>query len=38
MPSEGVSPTAGQAAHLELLENYTAANVQDLVANLGASR
>ena len=38
MPSEGVSPTAGQAAHLKLLENYTAANVQDLVAYLGASR
>ena len=34
MPSEGVSPTAGQAAHLKLLENYTAANVQDLVAYL----
>jgi mono/diheme cytochrome c family protein len=38
MPSEGVSPTAGQAAHLKLLENYTAANVQDLVAYLRASR
>ena len=38
MPSEGVSPTAGQAAHLRLLENYTADNVQDLVAYLGASR
>ena len=38
MPSEGVSPTAGQAAHFKLLENYTAANVQDLVAYLGASR
>ena len=38
MPGEGVSPTAGQAAHLKLLENYTAANVQDLVAYLGASR
>ena len=37
-PSEGVNPTAGQAAHLELLENYTPANVQDLVAYLGASR
>ena len=37
-PSEGVSPTAGQAAHLKLLENYTPANVQDLVAYLGASR
>ena len=38
MPGEGVSPTEGQAAHLKLLENYTAANVQDLVAYLGASR
>jgi mono/diheme cytochrome c family protein len=38
VPGEGVGPTAGQAAHLKLLENYTAANVQDLVAYLGASR
>ena len=38
MPSEGVSPTAGQAAHVKLLENYTPANVQDLVAYLGAIR
>ena len=38
MPSEGASPTAGQAAHLKLLETYTAANVQDLVAFLGESR
>ena len=38
MPSEGVSLSEGQAAHLKLLENYTAANVQDLVAYLGASR
>jgi hypothetical protein len=38
MPGEGVGPTTGQAAHLKLLENYTAANVQDLVAYLGASR
>lgn len=38
MPSEGVEPTAGQAAHLKLLENYTAANVRDLVAYLSASR
>jgi mono/diheme cytochrome c family protein len=38
MPSEGVGPTAGQAAHLKLLENYTAANVRDLVAYLGANR
>jgi hypothetical protein len=35
MPSEGAGPTAGQATHLKLLENYTAANVQDLVAYLG---
>jgi hypothetical protein len=38
MPSEDVSPTPGQAAHLKLLENYTAANVEDLVAYLSASR
>lgn len=38
VPSDGVRPTAGQAAHLKLLENYTAANVQDLVAYLAASR
>jgi mono/diheme cytochrome c family protein len=38
MPGEGVSPTAGQAAHLKLLENYTAANVQDLVTYLAAIR
>ena len=37
-PSEGVSLSAGQAAHLRLLENYTAANVQDLVAYLSAIR
>jgi hypothetical protein len=38
MPSEGVSPSEGGRAHLTLLENYTAANVQDLVAYLGAIR
>lgn len=38
MPSEDPGPTAGQAAHLELLENYTAASVQDLIAYLSASR
>lgn len=38
MPSEGVNQTAGQAAHLRLLENYTPANVQDLVAYLGSGR
>jgi hypothetical protein len=37
LPSEDVAPTAGQAAHLKLLENYTAANVQDLVAYPGAT-
>jgi hypothetical protein len=30
--------TAGQAAHLRLLENYSAANVQDLLAYLNTSR
>jgi mono/diheme cytochrome c family protein len=30
----GVEPTAGQSAHLKLLENYTAANVEDLLAYL----
>ena len=34
MPSE--SPTAGQTAHLKLLQNYTPANVHDLVAYLSA--
>jgi mono/diheme cytochrome c family protein len=38
MPSESAGPTAGQAAHLRLLENYTAANVRDLIAYLGATR
>ena len=38
MPGEGLTPTPGQAAHRKLLENYTAANVQDLVAYLGMSR
>ncbi len=33
-PVEGVEPTAGQSAHLTLLENYTAANVDDLLAYL----
>jgi mono/diheme cytochrome c family protein len=37
-PAEGVNPTAGETAHLKLLENYTAANVQDLVAYLRTSR
>jgi cytochrome c oxidase cbb3-type subunit III len=33
-PVEGVEPTAGQSAHLKLLENYTPADVDDLVAYL----
>lgn len=37
MPAEGAPPTDGQAAHLKLLENYTAADVEGLVAYLGAS-
>ena len=37
-PGEGVAPPAGQAAHLKLLENYTADNVRDLVAYLVANR
>jgi hypothetical protein len=36
--TEGFSPTPGQAAHLKLLQNYTLASVQDLVAYLGARR
>lgn len=35
MPADGVAATPGQAAHLRLLENYTLANVQDLMAYLG---
>jgi mono/diheme cytochrome c family protein len=38
MPREDGGPTAGQAAHHKLLENYTAANVRDLIAFLGAGR
>ena len=37
MPADGVSPTDGQAAHLKLLENYTAKDVEDLVAYLNSS-
>ena len=33
-PIEGVEPTPGQAVHLKLLENYTAQNVEDLLAYL----
>jgi cytochrome c oxidase cbb3-type subunit III len=33
-PVEGVEPTTGQSAHLKLLENYTAADVDDLLAYL----
>ena len=35
VPADGVSPTDGQVAHLKLLENYTAADVQNLAAYLG---
>jgi mono/diheme cytochrome c family protein len=35
-PTDGVSPAAGYTAHLKLLENYTANDVADLVAYLGA--
>jgi mono/diheme cytochrome c family protein len=38
MPGDSSSPTGGHTAHLRLLENYTPANVQDLVAYLGANR
>jgi mono/diheme cytochrome c family protein len=38
IPAEGVAVSAGHAAHLRLLENYTLANVQDLVAYLGGLR
>ncbi len=38
LPGEAATPTAGQAAHVKLLENYTAPTVRDLVAYLGASR
>lgn len=37
VPAEGVTVTPGQAAHLTLLENYTLANVQDLLAFLGSN-
>ena len=37
MSAEGVTVTPGQAAHLKLLENYTLANVQDLLAFLGSN-
>ena len=33
-PVEGVEATPGQSAHLKLLENYTAADVDDLLAYL----
>jgi hypothetical protein len=35
VPADGVTASAGEAAHLRLLENYTLANVQDLLAYLG---
>jgi cytochrome c oxidase cbb3-type subunit 3 len=37
-PAEGVPVTPGQAAHLKLVENYTLANVQDVLAYLGTIR
>ena len=37
-PTDGVNPTIGEAAHLRLLENYAAADVQNLVAYLAGSR
>jgi len=37
-PADGVAVSAGQAAHLRLLENYTMENVQDLVAYLSGIR
>jgi mono/diheme cytochrome c family protein len=37
-PTDGVSLTAGYGAHLKLLENYTANDVEDLVAFLAASQ
>jgi mono/diheme cytochrome c family protein len=33
-PQEGVTPSEGQSAHLRLLENYTVAEVQNLIAYL----
>jgi mono/diheme cytochrome c family protein len=38
MPAEGITVTPGQAAHLRLLEQYTLANVEDLVAYLNSLR
>ena len=38
LPTDGVEPSPGYAAHLKLLENYTPANVQDLVAYLARLR
>jgi mono/diheme cytochrome c family protein len=35
-PSEGTTPAPGQAAHLKLLEDYTPAAVQNLMAYLSA--
>jgi mono/diheme cytochrome c family protein len=37
-PAEGVAVNPGHAAHLRLLENYTLANVQDLIAYLSGLR
>ena len=38
LPTDSASPTKGQAAHLKALENYTANDIEDLVAYLAASR
>ena len=37
-PQEGVTPSEGVAAHLRLLENYSAADVQNLIAFLDTLR
>lgn len=37
-PQEGVTPSEGQSAHLRLLENYTVADVQNLIAYLDRLR
>jgi len=37
-PQEGVTPSEGLAAHLRLLENYSAADVQNLIAFLDTLR
>ncbi len=37
-PQEGVTPSEGQSAHLRLLESYTIADVQNLIAYLDTLR